>query len=124
MFPVRGPAQKSRNWFRNFTAAAALVFFALPASAQSIIVTGVAHSDATVVEALAVSAGAPRSIVERYKAETPRPRGPLTLLVDAPQPSQTASTSTGIVADQVAQAPTRTLPVITVSTLNVPTTNR
>lgn len=121
--PVRGPAKKSRNWFLNFTAVAALVVVALPASAQSIVVTG---TDAPAVQNTPVAA--PRSIIEPYKA-APRSRAPLSLLIAEPQSPQTVAATTGnpanqIVADQVASAPTRSLPTITVSTLSVPSTAR
>ena len=130
LFPVRGPAKKSRNWFLNFTAVAALVALAIPASAQSISVTGVTPSEnvATFTETT-TTAGPPRSIVQPYKATAPRPRGPLALLVAEPQSPQVAANVGGvikqqIVADEIVSAPTRSLPTITVSNVSVPSTNR
>lgn len=130
-----GPAKKSRNWFRNFTAAAAFIAFIAPAAAQTtspqITVSGIAPtsaatSDVVVMDAPMVSASPPRSIVERYQTAAPRSRAPLTLLVQEPQiasaPLAPTSAPGGVVADVIVPPPTRARPVITVSTLSYPAT--
>lgn len=123
-----GPAKKSRNWFRNFTAVAAFVAFISPIAAQTtspqITVSGLAPTTAATTDIAVIDApvaGPPRSIVERYKMNIPRAQVPLTLLVEEPRPPQTASAPTGVSADVIIPPP-RSRSVITVSTLSYPAT--
>ncbi len=138
IFPVCGPAQKSRNWFRNLAAVAVFTTLVFPAAAQTSHITvtnlapqaDVASASDVVVTGEAqssIASGPPRSIVVPYTGGAPRSRGPLTLLVEEPQSRQVASTAaastpTEVVSDVVTPTPRRAPPAITVSTLSFPST--
>jgi len=118
------PAKKSRNVFPILTVCAALGAFALPAAAQSIVVTGGSPADAVaaIESETTVSAGPPRSITTPYVPEGPRSRGPLGLLVQEPQSPQIAATTQPVIADTLAPTLRRTPPAITVTNVSFPST--
>ena len=124
MLGGRGPTKKSRNWVLHFTVIAGLSVLALPVSAQTITVTGVASDSAVVTDATAppVADGPPRSIVTPFKASAPYTRAPLRLLIEDQQPPQMASSADVAIADTVAPSPAPPRATITVSNISFPST--